>query len=239
MGGLLEMASAGGCGKQKIPHILSEPLVSVAKIDDSKGRDELKRFDIDTVSPYGPGHHAKIGGLMSGEIRVESRIRFMQEKYPARGAGCLHIDTIDLIVHVNPTIYVAREYQKGTCQYNAILQHEKEHVKTDAAIARQYAVTLKNAMAAHLRSAGHSYGPYPLETLNNAQERIQNQIQALILRGNEQMTRERKAQQQKLDTIEEYNRVSAQCPNGLRLPDSIGKNPAPRGAVSRRSPYNQ
>lgn len=238
VGGLLELASAGGCGKQKMPHILSEPLVAVAKVDYTKGRDDLKNFDIDTVSPYGPRHHAKIGGLMSGEIRVESRVRFMQEKYPARGAGCVHIDSIDLIVHVNPTIYVAREYARGTCQHDAILEHERQHVKTDVAIARKYAATLKNMMSAHLRSSGYSFGPYPIETMTAAQERIQNQLQALIMRNNEVMTRERKAEQQKLDSLEEYNRVSAQCPNGLKLPETMGKTNKPRASVSRRT-YNQ
>lgn len=239
MGGLLELASAGGCSKQKMPNILSEPLVAMAKVDYTKGRDDLQSFDIDTVSPYGPSHRAKIGGLMSGEIRVESRVRFMQEKYPARGAGCLHIDSIDLIIHVNPTIYVAREYARNTCQHDAILEHERQHVKTDAAIARKYATTLKNTLQAHLRSGGYSYGPYPLETMNAAQERIQNQLQALIQRSNDVMTRERRAEQQKLDSLEEYNRVSAKCPNGLKLPETMGRTNKPRGSVSRRGTYNQ
>lgn len=238
VGGLLELAAATGCGKQPMPNILSVPQVAVATLDYSKGRDDLKSFNIDTVSPYGPGHHAKIGGLMSGEIRVESRVRFMQEKYPARGAGCVHIDTIDIIVHVNPTIYVAREYAKGTCQHNAILDHEKQHVKTDVAIASKYAASLKKLLAAQLRNAGYSYGPYPIETLSAAQERIQNQLQALIQRSNDDMTRERKEEQQKLDSLEEYNRVSAQCPNGLKLPDTMGKTSRPRASVSRRT-YNQ
>lgn len=240
MGGLLELAaSGGGCAKQKVPTILSEPLVKTARYDFTKSRDALQGFDIDTVSPYGPSHHAKIGGLMSGEIRVESRIRFMQEKYPARGRGCVHIDNVDLIIHVSPTIYVASEYKQGTCQHRAIVEHERQHVDIDVKIAKKHAVELKSMLGAHLRSAGHSFGPFPLETLPQVQERIQGQIHAMIEATNKSMTRDRMAQQQALDSLDEYERVAAQCREGLTLPPGpesrLGE---PRKRVSERRHFN-
>ncbi len=237
MGGLLELASIGSCAKQKVPPVMAAPLVSTATYDLTKSRDELQGFEIDTVSPYGPSHRAKIGGLMSGEIRVESRIRFMQEKYPARGAGCVHIDSIDLIVHVKPTIYVAREFAKGTCQHNAILAHEKKHIEIDSAIAKKHAADLKELINSYLRQKGYSYGPYPIETLVKAQERLQSELQAVIERSNQAMTDSRRRQQQQLDSLEEYQRVAAQCRGGLKLPDE--KPRQPRGSVSRRQHYNQ
>lgn len=226
MGGLLHMAAAGGCGKQKMPNILAEPLSSVVEYDFSKSRAQLQSFDIDTVSPYGPEHRAKVGGLMSGEIRVESRIRFMQEKYPARAAGCIHVDSIDIIVHVNPTIYVASEYPKGTCQHNAIVEHEKKHVQTDIAIARKYATQIKQKLGGYLMKNGYSYGPFPIERLEDAQAKVQNSIQTLVKQNNEGMTAERTSLQQQIDSLQEYQRVAAQCEGGLTPPGQKRSAPA-------------
>jgi hypothetical protein len=224
MGGLLQMAAIGGCAKQKPPNILAEPLTSVVQYDFTKSRGDLQNFDIDTVSPYGPEHRAKVGGLMSGEIRVESRIRFMQEKYAARGAGCVHVDSIDIIVHVDPTIYVASEYAKGTCQHAAIIEHEKKHVQADIAVARKYAALLKTKLAAYLRQVDYTHGPYPIERIEAAQARIQENIQNLVKANNEGMTNERKNVQQQLDSLAEYERVAAQCKGGLMPNDGTAPN---------------
>jgi hypothetical protein len=239
MGGLLQLAAAGECRAQKAPHILSEPLTGAISYNYTKSRNDLQGFNIDTVSPYGPEHNAKIGGLMSGEIRVESRVRFVQERYPARGSGCVHVDSVDMIVHVEPTIYIASEYAKGTCQHNAITAHEKQHVQTDIAIAKKYAAILKDKVAAYLRRAGYSYGPFPIEKMEDAQRRIQDDIHAMIQQNNDQMTHERKRLQQKIDSLEEYERVAAQCKGGL-APSAAGRSSSSSAArASRQSRWNQ
>ncbi len=239
VGGLLELAAAGGCATPKAPGILSEPVVKTTRYDFSRSRDSLEGFSIDTVSPYGPGHQAKIGGLMSGEIRVQTRIRFMQEKHPARGRGCVHIDNVDLIIHVSPTIYVASEYKQGTCQHKAIIEHEKQHVQIDTDIARRHAVDLKNVITAHLRSSGYSFGPFPIESLPQAQERVQAQIHTLVEAHNKEMTRDRMARQQQLDSLDEYERVAAQCRGGLTLPPGPEtRTNQPRKRVSERRHLN-
>lgn len=241
-GGLLQLAAAGGqCKQYKAPHVSVHPLTHAVEYDYSRSRDDLRSFDIDTISPYGPDHHAKIGGLMSGEIRVESRLRFMQEKYPARGAACIHLETLDLIVHVEPTIYIASEYPKGTCQHNAISAHEKQHVQVDMAIAKKYADILKGKVEGYLRRASVTRGPFPIEKINAEQASVQEDIAAIIEANNNAMTDERKRLQQRLDTLEEYEKVAAQCKGGLSPSRQVApatREPTPRRTVSPRN-WNQ
>ncbi len=211
--GLLQLASMDvSCRVKAAPKVLVQPMRSVVQYDYSKYKEELQTFEIDTVSPYGPGHDAKIGGLMSGEIRVESRVRMMHEKYAHAGKGCVHIDTIDVIVHVNPTIYVAREFKKGTCEHKAIVEHEKKHVKVDADVAAKYAAIIREQLKAKLIEIGSTFGPVPLSKLDDVQKRVQAELDKVVTSNTDQMTAERRELQQSIDTAEEYRRVSNQCP---------------------------
>ena len=210
--GLLHLAAMDvQCRVKSDPKVLVQPMRSIVQYDFTKHRQELETFNIDTVSPYGPNHHAKIGGLMSGEIRVESRVRMMQEKYKHAGVGCLHIESVDVIVHVDPTIYVASEFKKGTCEHKAIIEHEKRHVKVDADMATKYAGIIREEIKARIKEIGASFGPYKIADLKKVQDQIQAQFDEIVTSKTQQMTEERHLLQQNLDTAEEYKKVSDQC----------------------------
>ncbi len=210
--GLLELASINiECRVKAEPKVMVQPLRSVVQYDFSKYKAELQTFDIDTVSPYGRDHRAKVGGLMSGEIRVESRVKLMHEKYRHAGKGCIHIDTIDVIVHVHPTIFVAKEFKKGTCEHKAIIEHEKKHVKVDAQIATKYAVLIREQLKAKIDEIGATFGPYNLSNMSKMQKKIQGAFDEVVTSKTDQMTEERRVLQQNIDTAEEYRRVANQC----------------------------
>lgn len=216
MAGSLYLVSSGmDCRAQRAPVIQVSVRDSTVQYNHSKTKKELETLPVDTVSPYGAGVQTHIGGLMSGEVRISQNIRFIQETYPRAGKGCLYIDQINVKIHINPQIYIARDYKRGGCMYRAIMEHEKKHVAVDQKIVAKYSGLIKQALIAEVRAFPAALaGPYAASELDKAQGMFQGRIQGLVNDFTQSMSAERRAEQQKVDSLEEYERVQAQCPRG-------------------------
>lgn len=212
MTGLLHLAAAEvQCAPRKAPEITVVPSNSKIRYNFTKSQTDLDGFDIDTLSPYGPNKETHVGGLMEGEISVEHRIRFMQETYQSLDQGCLHIDTIDVKIHIDPIIYIASEHKEGSCKHDAILDHEKKHVRVDRITVNKYAKKIGKALQAELRSSGASYGPFSGASLPEEQSRIQEIVGDIIKLETNRMNQERRKKQQEVDSLEEYERIDRMC----------------------------
>jgi len=199
------------CSMPEAPVINVMPSKSSVKYDFTKSKAQLNQVDVDTVSPYGPNHKTHISGLMSGSIQLKSQIAFMNETYDHLGLGCFHISKIDIKIHVEPTIFVAKEYPKGSCMHNAILTHEYKHVKEDRLVINKYAHVIGKGLGDIINANKTVYGPFETSKVKEVQSNIQESITAIIKKYNLQMNEERRKRQQAIDTIEEYSAVGAKC----------------------------
>lgn len=212
MAGYLQLASAGiECKLKKAPEITVSASDTSVRYDHSKSQAQLDNFENDTVSPYGANVKTHVGGLMSGEVSVAQSTRMMQETWPHLNAGCLYIDSIKIKIHIKPTIYIAREYQKTGCMYHAIMEHEKKHIAVDRQIVNKYSALIAKGVDAALKKIGYAHGPFRLGELPARQDEIQKYAQAIVKQYSDQMTEERQRLQQAVDSLQEYERVQAQC----------------------------
>lgn len=188
-------------------------------IDDTKSITELDTFKpmIATPSPYGKGVQTHVEGLMHGEINVTGGYMFNTETYAALNKVCLYVAHVDVKISVDPTIYIAREYPKGSCQYNAVLEHEKKHVRTDREIINKYTNIIVKAVNNTLKKIGYGHGPYDVAQLPALQKQISGIIESVIGQFSANMNKERQLLQSKVDSLEEYNRVDALCADKPRL----------------------
>lgn len=215
--GYLHLASADvksqiQCQPKVTPKIRVRPTRAQIKYDFTKNKNDLKRFDIDTISPYDPKHKTHIGGLMSGNIQLTQQTEFMHEIYDHVGYGCVYIKNIDVQIHVDPTIYIAKEYDKGTCQHKEILDHELKHVREDQLLVNKYSKLVGDDLKASLKVGGYSFGPYKAAEIHSVQKRLQEQLGALVIKRNDEMTVERQKRQQAIDSIDEYDSIAKRCP---------------------------
>ena len=99
---------------------------------------------------------------------------------------------------------IDRKYRPGTCQYDAILTHEREHVQINAGALRDRTP----ARAAAERGGGPLVG-----TLAEAD--WQDEIQAEIDGATQTATREARAKAEErsgqIDTPQSYSHVQARC----------------------------
>lgn len=213
MAGYLHLAAAGDitCQLKKSPEISVTASDTKLKIDNSKSKRELNNFEIDTVSPYDDSVQSHVGGLMSGELRTTSNMNLMTETYQGFGATCLMINKITVKINVNPTIYIAREYPRGSCMYNSIFEHEKKHVQVDRIIVNKYIELIGHALNEHFKKIGFKAGPVPSNFVRDAQNKLTDQSNLIVSEHTKRMNDERKKLQQNIDSLEEYNRVNNAC----------------------------
>lgn len=201
------------CQLKTPPQINIIPSKSRVRYDFTKSKAELNRVNVDTVSPYGPQHHTEVSGLMSGSIQVKHEMSFMHELYDQLDRGCLFIRSLDVEVHIEPIVYVAKEYPKGTCMHNAVLAHEHKHVRVDQVIVNKYTKIIGQAMKQAIKSQGATFGPYELDRVPHVQNNVQNSLNKILKKYNDRMNNERREKQQAIDSFEEYESIGARCPD--------------------------
>lgn len=171
---------------------------------------QLERKDIDTISPYDVNIDTHIGGLMSGEIEISSDVKLAWKSYPALRQDCLWFDAVNVTFEINPLIYIAREYPKGTCEHDVILEHEYKHVAVDREIVKKYRDVMEEYLTKVLAQVP-VYGPVKTTQTPRARQKLSHYIESAIKKVSDSMYVQRRDQQQAIDSLEEYERVANAC----------------------------
>ncbi len=199
------------CKLKKAPQIHVVASDTNVEYDHTKNQAALDKMGTDTVSPYGKGVTTHVGGLMAGEVSISQNIRILTETFPSLNAGCLYIDSLKVEIHIDPKIFIAREFPKTGCMYSAVMEHEKKHIRADRLIVNKYTTVIIDALDAALKKAGYAYGPYSAGEISAAQKEIQKFTQGIVRAYSAKMNAERKKMQQDIDTLQEYQRVNNMC----------------------------
>jgi len=212
------------CYPKKAPKISVVPSNSLIKYDFTQTKDQLNKVDVDTVSPYGPRHKTSVSGLMSGSIATKSEIAFTQEIYENQGVACTYIQSMDITLHIDPTIFIASEYPKGTCMHNAIMQHELKHVREDQLIINKYAAILGRELSSTIDKFRQKYKPVLISEIPALQRDIQKIIHDDLKEYNQKLNEERQRRQQAIDSLEEYETIGKSCRGAQRKRYSYSPN---------------
>lgn len=182
--------------------------------DNSKYIHELDGFKPSVNSnPYGDKADTHIEGLTRGMIGLTGSYDFTSETYPALNKVCMYIKDVQVKISVEPTVYIAHEFPKGSCRYEAVMGHERKHLKVDRDIVNKYSTIIVRAVNNTLTKVGYAQGPYDSSQLPALQKQIGGIIDSVIGQYYVNMNNERKVLQSQVDTLEEYARVDALCPN--------------------------
>lgn len=208
----LSWAQSVECKAKTVPYINVIPKTENVKYNFTQTKAQLNSVDVDTISPYGPQHKTTVSGLMSGSIQVRTQVEFIHEKYAQADLGCVYLKNINVEVKIDPTIFIAREYQRGSCYHNAVLGHERKHVREDQLIVNKYVGRIGRALQDLIKGKNEGFGPYRLNRLSDVQKNIQGAVNQVVTRYNDDMNKERRRRQQAIDSLEEYESIGARCP---------------------------
>lgn len=146
-------------------------------------------------------------GLTLAELGMGLSVSVRSEKM-ADGRFCSEIAAVEATIGYDAIdVYIASEYPRGSCQYNAILDHERLHVIVFQDTLDRYYAHVERA----LRQAAGKAKPI----LNRDPNRATRKFQAILERAakplfkkiNKEMDRGNAA----LDTREAYEREQSNC----------------------------
>lgn len=214
MVGYLQMAGfSPKCELKKAPEITVAGTGATVNVDESRNISQLDMFKPNIgKSVYGDNVESHIEGLTKGSIKLSGQYEFATETYPAVNQACLYVSKVRIEINLEPTVYIAREYAKGTCHYNAVMGHEKKHIDADRFVVNKYTKILVKAVNNTLKHIGYAQGPFSAAQLPAVQKKIDTIVSSVISQYSENMINERNRLQSKIDTIQEYARVDKMCP---------------------------
>lgn len=216
-GALLALAGAPAasvCVPPQPADISVSPSTAELVIDTSRPLDEMLRpEDTDTINPYGYEAVTQIHGFMSGRIGLRHLTKLGHRIDKKTGGVCLWYEKVEIGIEIEPEIVIASEIADHRCMYEATLEHEMKHVMVDRQIANKYAQTIGRKIYDGLAARGFYVGPIAREHAQDAASRMQRTVGQLLDLEYKKMEVERREIQQGIDSLEEYNRVSALCPD--------------------------
>ncbi|MFN3826954.1 MAG: hypothetical protein ACK4NR_04940 [Micavibrio sp.] len=203
------------CTVPKAPMIKIEPKAAAVRYDYSKTTAELTRQGSQTVNPYAANVDSTTGGLRADTPKIRSDVKTSIMTYPALGVGCLWYEEVSVVIELSPVIYIAKEFQKDPACKAAIMEHELKHVSVDRDVINNYATQIGKAIQTAVNRAG-ALGPFKVAELDAQQDNLMDHIQSAISSQQVILDKDMRSRQARVDSLEEYERVSAICKDVVR-----------------------
>jgi hypothetical protein len=172
------------------------------KVNRSLGRGELGLM---------PGHF----GLTATALKIEYAANYAAEPY---GDGhCFWVKQVDVLLrYETPDVYVAKEYETGSCNYEVILEHETEHVKVAQDHLKRYASRIGSALTSLLIPKRKS--AIVVDSPEEAKRKVNEVLQRVIYPGYLELERGMDEAHEKLDTPDERRKMVLRCSRELHAP---------------------
>ena len=124
------------------------------------------------------------------------------------GTGCVALKSIEAeVAGRETTILIDRSYRPGSCEHQAILDHEEEHVRINAEALRRTGRRLDERLEAVAdRWGGRWLAP-------DQAPRVKEAVDRAVSRATKTARDEAEARHRRLDTPESYAEVQGRCEN--------------------------
>jgi hypothetical protein len=202
------VAAGPGCAPTRevgiVPVVTVVPEVPNPQYRYDVGREQLTQM-MNTKGSNG-GHHSMTLGLTVGTFQTYWQIaaRTIQKG----NLYCHYLVSATVRLQVpSLTVYVAKEYRSGSCQYLAITAHENQHVQVNQSVVRKYAPMLREV----LLSAVYRASPVPGHSPQGGPQALEEALRGTITKVVEDMYRERDRDNGAIDTDDAYRRAAKRC----------------------------
>jgi hypothetical protein len=181
---------------------------------------QLGNFQIDTTFSRHDNEIYVVGGLTHGKIIISRQVQLLTHSMRSADAHCVSVGKVTVVLDYQPDVYIATEYKPGTCRYQTTMQHEVQHVNLDIITLNEFIPRIK----AYIERAVHGIPPMQPVQQNQVprvQEWIGQQVEQAAKQALAEMDQVRRARHQRIDSREEYTRLSRACaqePNPIPLP---------------------
>ena len=215
IGSLLILASAQSspCVMPKPTDISAVPSTKEITWDYSKTVADIQGVKMDTVNPYAFSGATFTEGYMNGSIKMTPHVKLAYQTLPEYNAACIWYDSIDIDMQIDPTIVIPKEVHEDSCMGPAVAQHELKHIKVDREMVNKYIAVMGQKVYDGLSDRGFIAGPVPMDQLQPTIARMQDTVNQIVCQEYKRMDLDRIDAQRAVDSVQEYRRVQAMCPD--------------------------
>jgi len=176
----------------------------------------LSKTQLAQKSGAGPGR--LVGGWVqsnpwstSGGPRMKMELGWDGGPANFGGNSCIWMDDIDLSFELPVDVYIASEYVPGSCQYNAVLNHEKKHLQSFRNIQKAFAAAIEAEIKA-ARWIPSKANPLSIPTgeVNSTRTAIVDRIRQLLRTGYRSYVDKLEKAKESVDTPTEINRLETE-----------------------------
>jgi hypothetical protein len=165
------------------------------------------RAQLGLLAFHGPTD--RVLGVTTSKLRAGTSTYYGNR--PLEGEGvCFWVDRIEVMLRYEALdIYIASDYTRASCQYQAILTHEKRHAGVAQSYLDDYVQTIRSALAS--LAIPKPRDPRLVESVTEAQEKTQATIEKLLRPVITKLRKTMEKAQNRIDSAAEYRRVEKQC----------------------------
>lgn len=189
------------------------PDTSKVAYDYTRNLKNIQKTKTDTVDPYGIHSNSITQGFMEGQISMQRQVDLDYYVVGNKDYVCIWYKTIDVNVHIDPKIVIAKEIKRDKCMHKAVLEHETKHVHVDRDVVNEAAHDIAKSIYGDLTETGFILGPVPAKKAQIYAEAMVKRVMDVTQDAYDRMIQDRTTRQAGIDTLEEYQRVSAECPS--------------------------
>ena len=205
------------CKLPKATQINIKPETLDIRYNYSKTLKELQGFESNSIIPYGFHQKSQVRGLMRGGIRVHNPdikfgLRNIADPRSKKEYVCAWYESVTVKVTIDPEIIIAKEVAADDCMHKAVRIHELKHIKVDRQIVNNFSRSVGKKINDTLKSRGYVGGPVAVGQEQELVNSMGEIIYKIIIHERKKMNLERAERQQAVDTLEEYEHISNQCP---------------------------
>ena len=154
-------------------------------------------------------HRVTLGKMAS---RIEVKFDTEYSAVPFGNKFCFWVQSIPVTLrYPSVEIYIAKEYGTRSCQYQAILAHEKDHVRIAQDNLERYTPSMRSALTSLLIPTGRA--PQVVASPEQAKREVNALARKLLGPVSQNMFADLRKAQAAIDTPEEYRRVLRRCRN--------------------------
>jgi hypothetical protein len=200
---------AVGCAPFERATITIRTVPSSPKIDSTRSLLAIRAMaHNEDPGKFSSASHETPVGLTAASLRFDSSYQITSRVSPRTGRVCAQISSFDLTFGFDNTIvYLARELPYGSCSYQTVMKHEYQHVQIDQNIVQFFG----NRFHGLIDQAIKDIGVVDAASATEAEDHIRSTIKAYMKDLSYNLASMRTQEQGKIDTPEEYKRLSKSC----------------------------
>lgn len=171
---------------------------------------DLEQWKKDNDDHVWASKHLSVEGLAVGAMGINTRAQFIGKPYDRYGQYyCPFIKAIEVNVHYNTQIFIASDIPRKSCEFKVTHDHELEHHEINVSTVNEITEKLKQDMPEIIAYMERRY--IPRSAVKNNFKKQQQSISDALKIYSEEMYNRMSVRNDKIDSPEEYQRLSKIC----------------------------